>query len=61
MLSLFDELAPLPGTRDLFGEHNPIRELPNWLSGDAAGELLKFFQKIEANSGLLVHDFGSGQ
>ncbi len=57
LLSLFDELAQLPGTRDLFGEHNPIRELPNWLSGDAAGELLKFFQKIEANSGLLVHDF----
>ncbi|MFM9965985.1 MAG: DNA methyltransferase, partial [Planctomycetaceae bacterium] len=59
LLSLFDELAQLPGTRDLFGEHNPIRELPNWLSGDAAGELLKFFQKIEANSGLLVHDFCS--
>ena len=31
--------------------------MPNWLSGDAAGELLKFFQKIDANSGLLVHDF----
>ena len=61
LLSLFDDLAQLPGTRDLFGEHNPIRELPNWLSGDAAGELLKFFQKIEANSGLLVHDFESGQ
>ena len=57
LLSLFDELAKLPGTADLFGEHNPIRELPNWLSGDAAGELLKFFQKIESNSGLLVHDF----
>jgi hypothetical protein len=57
LLSLFDGLAKLPGTRDLFGEHNPIRELPTWLSGDAAGELLKFFQKIEANSGLLVHDF----
>ena len=57
LLSVFDALAKLPGTKDLFGEHNPIRELPNWLSGDAAGELLKFFQKIEANSGLLVHDF----
>ena len=37
--------------------HNPIHELPNWLSGDAAGELLKFFQKIDANTGALVHDF----
>ncbi len=57
LLAVFDQLAKLPGTKDVFGEHNPIRELPNWLSGDAAGELLKFFQKIEANSGLLVHDF----
>ena len=24
----------------LFGAHNPIHELPNWLSGDAAGDLL---------------------
>ena len=29
----------------------------NFLSGDAAGELLKFFQKIDANTGALVHDF----
>jgi hypothetical protein len=28
-----------------------------WLSGDAASELLKFFQKIDANTGVLVHDF----
>jgi hypothetical protein len=57
LLSIFDQLAKLPGTKDVFGEHNPIRELPNWLSGDAAGELLKFFQKIDANTGTLVHDF----
>jgi len=37
--------------------YNPIHELPNWLSGDAAGELLRFFQKIDANTGVLVHDF----
>ncbi len=60
LLSIFDQLAKLPGTKDVFGEHNPIRELPNWLSGDAAGELLKFFQKIDANTGALVHDFTSG-
>ncbi len=57
LLAVFDQLAELPGTKHVFGEHNPIRELPNWLSGDAAGELLRFFQKIDANSGALVHDF----
>lgn len=57
LLGVFDQLARLPGTRDVFGEHNPIRELPNWLSGDAAKELLDFFQRIDANSGSLVHDF----
>jgi REP element-mobilizing transposase RayT len=57
LLSILDELARLPGTRDVFGQHNPIRELPNWLSGDAAGELLRFFQKIDANTGALIHDF----
>ena len=57
LLSIFSELAKLPGTRDIFGEHNAINDLPNWLSGDAAGELLNFFQKIDASSGVLVHDF----
>lgn len=57
LLAVFDELAALPGAKDVFGEHNPIRELPNWLSGDAGGELLRFFQKIVADTGDLVHDF----
>jgi len=57
LLAVFDDLAELPGTEDIFGEHNPIRELSAWLSGDAAGELLRFFQKIDADSGVLVHDF----
>ncbi|AMV19854.1 BREX-2 system adenine-specific DNA-methyltransferase PglX [Planctomyces sp. SH-PL14] len=57
LLKIFDELARLPGTRDVFGGHNPLRELPNWLSPDAAGELLKFFQKIDAGTGQLLHDF----
>jgi len=57
LLAVFDELAELPGTRDVFGPHNAVRELPNWLSGDAAGELLRFFQRIEADTGTLVHDF----
>jgi hypothetical protein len=57
LLSIFAELAKLPGTKDIFGEHNAINDLPNWLSGDAAGELLNFFQKIDASTGDLVHDF----
>ncbi|MBI2478775.1 MAG: hypothetical protein HYV60_09120 [Planctomycetia bacterium] len=57
LLAVIDDLTRLPGTKDLFGEYNPIRELPNWLSGDAAGELLRFFQKIDANTGELIHDF----
>src|SRR5437016_11642768 len=57
LLHVFDELARLPGTQDIFGAHNPIHELPTWLSGDAAGALLTFFQRIDANTGALVHDF----
>lgn len=57
LLSIFGELAKLPGAKDIFGEHNAINDLPNWLSGDAAGELLNFFQKIDASTGELVHDF----
>ncbi|MEQ9408744.1 MAG: BREX-2 system adenine-specific DNA-methyltransferase PglX [Fuerstiella sp.] len=57
LLAIFDHLAELPGTRDVFGEHNPLRDLTSWLSGDAAGELRGFFQKIDANSGSLIHDF----
>jgi hypothetical protein len=58
LLSVFDDLAKRAGTRDLFGEHNPLRQLPSWLSPDAAKDLiLPFFQRIDAGSGLLVHDF----
>jgi hypothetical protein len=58
LLSVFDDLAKRPGTRDLFGEHNPIRELPDWLSPDAAKDLiLPFFQRIDAGTGHLIHDF----
>ncbi|HEY9751549.1 MAG TPA: hypothetical protein V6C46_01250 [Coleofasciculaceae cyanobacterium] len=40
-----------------FLEQNPVFELPNWLSGDAAAQLLQFFQKIDPATGALVHDF----
>ncbi|MEY3228086.1 MAG: Modification methylase PaeR7I, partial [Planctomycetota bacterium] len=57
LLAVFDQLKALPATADVFGDHNPLRQLPDWLSGDAAGELLRFFQKINADDGLLIHDF----
>lgn len=59
LLSIFKTLADTKnaGIAEVFGEHNAIWELPNWLSGDAAGELLRFFQKIDADTGQLVHDF----
>jgi hypothetical protein len=57
LLHVFALLARLPGTQEIFGAHNPIHELPTWLSGDAAGALLTFFQRRDANTGVLVHDF----
>lgn len=57
LLHTFRRLSALPGASDIFGQHNPVHELPNWLSGDAAGELLRFFQRIDAETGALVHDF----
>ncbi len=57
LLTIFDALAKRAATRDLFGEHNPVRPFPVWLSPDAARDLiLPFFQKVEG-SGHLVHDF----
>ncbi len=61
LLAIFDGLTKHAATKDVFGEHNPIRDLPNWLSGDAAGALLAFFQKVDPNTGALAHDFRSGQ
>ncbi len=57
LLAVFDGLTKHAATKDVFGAHNPIRDLPNWLSGDDAGALIAFFQKIDPNSGVLVHDF----
>ena len=57
LLGVFDGLSSYPATKEVFGSHNPIRDVPQWLSGDAAGLLIAFFQRIDANSGALVHDF----
>ena len=57
LLWMFRQLAKLPGAQEIFGEGNLIWDLPNWLSGDAAGDILKQFQAIDPNTGDLVHDF----
>ena len=58
LLAVFGDLAKSDAAKGLFGEHNPIRAIPNWLSPDAAKDiLLPFFQRIDAGTGNLVHDF----
>ncbi|HEY8667121.1 MAG TPA: BREX-2 system adenine-specific DNA-methyltransferase PglX, partial [Tepidisphaeraceae bacterium] len=60
LLAVFDDLAKLPGTKDVFGAHNPALApaFRSWLSGDAAQKLIEFFQKIDADgSGEIIHDF----
>jgi hypothetical protein len=57
LLSLFRDLAVLPGLGDLFGKHNMLMQLPEWLGPDAAGELIRFFQRIDSETGKLIHDF----
>ena len=61
LLGVFDGLSSYPATKEVFGSHNPIRDVPQWLSGDAAGLLIAFFQRIDANSGAArPRFFGSG-
>ena len=57
LLAVFRELGTLPGMGAIFVENNPVFELPNWLSGDAAQGILAFFQRIDDETGALVHDF----
>ncbi|HEV8523419.1 MAG TPA: BREX-2 system adenine-specific DNA-methyltransferase PglX, partial [Terriglobales bacterium] len=58
LLAVFDNLAKLPGTKDVFGPHNPVSPYRNWLSGDAAQKLIESFQKIDVDgAGELIHDF----
>jgi hypothetical protein len=56
LLACFEEAAALPGLAGLFDpEHNPLFRLP--VSGDGAMKLLGFFQKVDPDTGTLVHDF----
>jgi hypothetical protein len=62
LLDIFDDLANLPGAKDVFGAHNPVSAYRNWLSGDAAQKIIEFFQKIDADgAGEIIHDFADDQ
>lgn len=62
LLTVFDDLAKLPGTKDVFGPHNPVSAYRDWLSGDAAQKLIEFFQKIDTDgTGEIIHDFTDDQ
>jgi len=56
LLHVFRTVAALPGSREVFDErHNPLWTLGP--SGDAATVLLEFVQRIDPDTGALVHDF----
>jgi len=56
LLACFREAKSLPGMSGLFDErHNPLFRVP--LSGDGAMALLAFFQRVDPDTGRVVHDF----
>ena len=57
LLDIFAGLAEMPAAGEVFGRHYPLNALPNWLSGDAAAAMLAFFQKVDADTGEITHDF----
>ena len=56
LLGVFDETGRLPGMKELFDRrHNPLWTVAP--SGDACRELWQFWQKTDAVTGALAHDF----
>jgi type I restriction-modification system DNA methylase subunit len=56
LLSLFSELERFPVIAELLDHrHNPLWQIP--ISSDGAKALIDFFQKIDADSGEIIHDF----
>ncbi|MFT6903643.1 MAG: hypothetical protein ACJAS1_000287 [Oleiphilaceae bacterium] len=56
LLDLFSELERFPVIAELLDHrHNPLYQIP--VSSDGAKALIDFFQKIDANSGEVMHDF----
>ncbi|WP_081036958.1 BREX-2 system adenine-specific DNA-methyltransferase PglX [Pseudomonas corrugata] len=56
LLDLFAELEKFPVIAELLDHsHNPLWQIP--VSADGAKRLIDFFQKIDADSGEILHDF----
>lgn len=56
LFSLFEQLQKYPVVAELLDRrHNPLWQIP--VSADGAKRLIDFFQKIDAASGEIVHDF----
>ena len=56
LLDLFAELERFPVIAELLDHrHNPLWQIP--VSSDGAKGLIDFFQKIDASSGEVIHDF----
>jgi hypothetical protein len=56
LLDLFAELEKYPVIAELLDHrHNPLWQIP--VSADGAKRLIDFFQKIDAGSGEILHDF----
>jgi hypothetical protein len=56
LLHAFRSVAALPAGERLFdAAHNPVWRFP--VSADAARDLLRFWRRVDPNSGELVHDF----
>ncbi|EKJ8516641.1 BREX-2 system adenine-specific DNA-methyltransferase PglX [Pseudomonas aeruginosa] len=60
LLDLFAELEKYPVIAELLDHrHNPLWQIP--VSADGAKRLIDFFQKIDADSGKILHDFSDPQ
>ena len=60
LLDVFERMRALPTAAELFDpKHNPLWAAE--LSGDGATRLLQFWQRVDPDSGVLVHDFTDPQ
>jgi len=56
LLAVFEELESLPAMAELLDRaHNPLWQLP--LSADGARALIDFFQRLDPETGAILHDF----
>ena len=56
LLTMFAELEKLPAIKELLDhQHNPLWQIP--VSSDGAKLLVDFFQKIDPETGEIIHDF----